>query len=77
MRANLEKSLERRRLQVKIVLLMVEIMTAEVVLPGDFFLWRRRRRWLPGSFMDFVGLLLRDLDTIFSLLKRRREVRRI
>jgi hypothetical protein len=56
---------------------MVEIMTAEVVLPGDFFLWRRRRRWLPGSFMDFVGLLLRDLDTIFSLLKRRREVRRI
>ena len=70
MRANLEKSLERRRLQLKIVLLMVETMEEEVVLPGDFFLCRRRGRWLPGSLMDFVGLLLRDLDTIFSLFQK-------
>lgn len=72
MRANLEKSLERRRLQLKIVLLMVETMEEEVVLPGDFFLCRRRGRgrWLPGSLMDLVGLLLRDLDTIFSLFQK-------
>jgi hypothetical protein len=71
MRANLEKSLERRRLQVKIVLLMVEMME-EVVLTGDFLLLQRRGRgrWLLGSFMDFVGLLLRDLDTIFSLFQK-------
>ena len=55
----------------KIVLLMVEMME-EVVLTGDFLLLQRRGRgrWLLGSFMDFVGLLLRDLDTIFSLFQK-------
>jgi hypothetical protein len=52
---------------------MVEMME-EVVLTGDFLLLQRRGRgrgrWLLGSFMDFVGLLLRDLDTIFSLFQK-------
>jgi hypothetical protein len=69
-RANLEKSLTRRRWHAKSDLLMEAI----TFFAGDFRRWRWRLWWLlfRQSLMDFVGVLL-EIFTIFWVLQRERQ----
>jgi hypothetical protein len=71
-RANLEKSLTRRRWHAKSDLLMEAI----TFFAGDFHRWRWRLWWLlfRQSLMDFIGVLL-EIFTIFWVLLHRERVK--
>lgn len=69
-RTSLENILIRRRWQVEIDLFIEATTFDAAFLRGECWLRRRVRRRVRQSLMDFVGVLLMVLETIFMSLKK-------